>query len=342
MACGPLRLTRRTLLTTLFAPFVRGQNVEVTNFDLSLLDDLIVPNEFFFVRDHFPAPNLSAAGFALSLKGAVATPLEIPFDDLSNYPRTVLPVTLECAENPVGGGLVSHAEWSGVKLSAVLEKARPRQEARLVRLLGADGFFREIPLAKAMHPDTMLAMHMNGGKLPPSHGFPLRAIVPGWYAMDSVKWLRAIELREREDDTMPQGFRYRRRVRTLLAGLQESDPVTAMNVKSGFSRPIDGAKLLGRRFIIRGAAWAGEHRVRTVEVSVDGGKTWAAATVSTASQPYAWAQFEFRWLIPKTGDYELVARAADDAGRSQPATRASSRADGYEFNEWQTVRLTVL
>jgi DMSO/TMAO reductase YedYZ molybdopterin-dependent catalytic subunit len=211
-----------------------------------------------------------------------------------------------------------------------------------VRLTGADGYYREIPLAKAMHSTTLLALQMNGEKLSPAHGFPLRALVPGWYGMDSVKWLRRIELRADEDPTLPQAFRYRRQVRSLLAGARETEPVTTINVKSAFSRPLDGAVLVGRRFTIRGVAWAGEHRIAKVELSLDGGKTWRAAVVSSKAEPYTWTQWQHDWMISKAGDYELVARATDDSGRVQPAQRQSDRADPYELNACQLVHVRVV
>ena len=171
---------------------------------------------------------------------------------------------MECAENPVGGGLVSHAEWTGVALASVLQ-ARTRSPR--AQLSGADGFSRGIPLAKAMDPDTLLALTMNGEKLPVNHGFPLRAIIPGWYGMDSVKWLRASKC------YLPRKglCGYIRLVRSLRTGTQSSARVTAMQVKSTFSRPLDGAILMNRHFTVRGAAWAGENRIRQVEVSTNAG-----------------------------------------------------------------------
>ena len=260
-------------LVSSVASSLLAQKPEVSGFDLSLLEDGTTPVDLFFVREHFPAPALSSAGWKLSVSGAVAAPFEISFDDLAAQARKTLPVTLECAENPSAGGLVSHAEWSGVSLADLLAKAQPAVGANVVKLTGADGFSRSIPLAKASHPDTLIAHNMNGEKLPASHGFPLRAVIPGWYGMDSVKWLHSAEVLT--GDIPVQG--YSRQVRSLLAGARPDGPVTAMNVKAVFSRPLDGAVLQGRRFVVRGAAWAGENRVRLVEVSVDGGRSWRLA-----------------------------------------------------------------
>ena len=325
------------LLASALSSAIRAQEPEVSSFDFSLLDEGPTPVELFFVREHFPAPRVSSAGWKLTIGGVVSVPIEISFDELVAKERKALPVTLECAENPAAGGLVSHAEWSGVSLASLLEKAQPGAPARFVRLSGADGFSRSIPLAKAINGDTLIAYQINGETLPVKHGFPLRAVIPGWYGMDSVKWLRAIEVLAEEAPAQD----YVRQVRSLLAGRRPDGPVTVMNVKSAFSRPLDGAILTGRRFIVRGAAWAGENRVRQVEVSLDAGKSWQAARLLANPQPYAWVLWSYAWTIKAAGSYELSLRATDDQGRRQPAARASDRVDDYEWNPAQIIRVTV-
>jgi DMSO/TMAO reductase YedYZ molybdopterin-dependent catalytic subunit len=334
---GQPRLTRRLFLTSAFASTLWPQKPEVSNFDLSLLEEAATPNDLFFVREHHPAPSVTSAGWTLTLTGAVAKPVNVSYDDLIGRPQRALPVTLECAENPAGGGLVSHAVWTGVALGLLLEAARPASEASVVRLTGADGFARIVPLAKAAHPDTILALTMNGEKLPVKHGFPVRALVPGWYGMDSVKWLRQVEVLA--GDAPAQD--YVRETRSLLAGRQRGDPVRAMNVKSAFSRPLEGAILIGRTFTLRGVAWAGENRVRQVEVSVDGAKSWQPAQLTSAPQPYAWTGWSREWKIAAPGSYELALRAADDQGRQQPVERPANRIDDYEWNQQQVIRVTV-
>jgi DMSO/TMAO reductase YedYZ molybdopterin-dependent catalytic subunit len=334
---GQPKLSRRVFLASAFTPLLKGQKAEVNAFDFSLLDEGNVPAELFFIREHFPAPSVSSAGWKLSVSGAVAAPFEISYEELTVQPRKTLPVTLECAENPAGGGLVSHAEWTGVGLGALLQKANVKPEGRFVKLTGADGFSRSIPLDKATHADTLIAHLMNGDRLPVNHGFPARAVIPGWYGMDSVKWLRAVELLENEP--APSG--YVRLTRSLLTGTRSAGPVRAINVKSAFSRPLDGAILGGRKFTLRGAAWAGENRVRRVEVSVDAGRSWQIAQLSGSAAPYAWVHWAREWKIPGAGPYELVVRATDDQGREQPSERPAGRVDEYENNLWQRVRVTV-
>jgi DMSO/TMAO reductase YedYZ molybdopterin-dependent catalytic subunit len=334
---GQLGLTRRLFFASAVAPALFAQKPELSSFDLSLLDQPPTPNDLFFVREHFPIPTVTSAGWTLTVRGAVATPLEISYDDLAARPRKALGVTLECAENPVSGGLVSHAEWTGVSLASLLQAARPVAEAGAVRLTGADGFSRAIPLAKAMGPDSLLVLTMNGEKLPLNHGFPVRAIIPGWYGMDSVKWLRSIEVVLGE----PSSQDYTRVVTSLLLGPQRAEAVTALNVKSTFSRPLDGAILFGRRFTLRGAAWAGENRVQRVEVSIDGGKSWRHARLKSEPKPYAWVCWSHEWTIEGPGLYQLSVTATDDQGRQQPAERPSDRVDEYEWNQRQLIQVTV-
>ena len=326
-----LRLTRRSLTVSALVSVLRGQKPETGAFDLSLLDEGVIPNELFFVREHFAAPAVaSQADWVLT-----AGPARFSYEELLALPSRVVPATLECAENPVGGGLAGHAEWTGVPLAALLTKAGT--PGRFARLSGADGFSRCVPIAKALHPDTLIAYSMNGEKLPASHGFPLRAIVPGWYGMDSIKWLRSVELLAEEDP--PRG--YLRLVKSLLAGAREDGRVGAIQVKSVFSRPLEGAVLSGRRFLIRGVAWGGESRVKQVEVSVDGEKTWHAAKLTGAVTAYGWTHWVHDWRIARAGEYRLAVRATDEAGAVQPSGRASGRVDGYEWDAWQRIAVTA-
>lgn len=333
--------SRRALLLG-GAASLHGQQpkAEITEFDLTLIDDPAVPNELFFVHDHFPQPaGLSSADWKLTVTGAVSAPVSLSFDDLGAFPRKVLPVSLECAENPVGGGFVGQAEWAGCALSGVLAKAKPLDEARFVRLSGADGFQHTIALAKAAHPDTLLALAMNGEKLPAPHGFPVRALIPGWYGMASVKWLNRLEVLKDE----PAAETYHRQTRSLLAGVSDEGAVTAGAVKSVFSRPVDGAILTRRgKFIVRGLAWAGEQVIKSVELSLDGGKTWRAARLDDAKPaPYAWTRWSWDWMVAAAGEFSLTVRATDASGRQQPGERAANRVDNLEWDAWQTIRVKV-
>ncbi|MBI3472555.1 MAG: molybdopterin-dependent oxidoreductase, partial [Candidatus Solibacter usitatus] len=148
-----------------------GAAQEVSGLDLSLLDDWLTPNELFFVRDHGAAPATAGSGWSLPVSGLVAKPFDLQPDELERLTRKRIAATLDCAEQPAGGGLFSTAEWTGVPLWLVLEKAAVEPGARAVRLTGAGGYTRTLPIAKAMHADTLLADRMNGARLPNAHGY---------------------------------------------------------------------------------------------------------------------------------------------------------------------------
>lgn len=287
-----------------------GAAQEVSGLDLSLLDDWLTPNELFFVRDQGAATPAAGAKWSVPVAGLVAKPFDLQPDELEGVTRKKIAATLDCAGQPAGGGLFSTAEWTGVPLSLVLEKAGIEPGARAVRLTGAGGYTRTLPIAKAMHADTLLADRMNGARLPNAHGYPVRAIVPGWYGSDSVKWLQRIEALSEERPSE-------------AGGPQEVNVV--------FSRPVEGAVLVGRRFLLRGAAWAGERRIQSVEISTDGGIFWAAATLDDAPRPYAWVRWRREWKIPAPGEHTLLARARDDSGRVREAREA-----------WQKARVSAL
>lgn len=325
-----LRLTRRAVTLSAILPVLRGQKPETSAFDLSLLDDGAIANDLFFVREHFGAPaNVSQANWALSVGG-----IRFSYEELMGLPSRAIPATLECAENPTGGGLVGQAEWSGVPLKTLLSKAG--KQGAFIRLSGADGFSRCLPIEKAAHADTLIAHSMNGEKLPASHGFPLRAIVPGWYGMESVKWLQSIDfLMEGEPSRA-----FTRLNRSILAGVREDGAVRHLKIKSVFTRPLDGAVLSGRRFLVRGVAWGGVGRVKQVEVSVDGELTWQPARLAVPPSPYAWTHWVHDWTVRDRGEHRLSVRATDQAGNMQPAERSSSRVDNYEWDSWQRIRVT--
>ncbi|MCC6589594.1 MAG: molybdopterin-dependent oxidoreductase [Bryobacterales bacterium] len=311
-----------------------SRQAEVSAFDLSLLDQWQTPTELFFIREHFPAPAISAQGWTVAVAGVG----ELSFEQLLSMPRKTVPATIECAENPAGGGLVSHASWEGVSVAELMAKAQPKPDTRYLLMTAADGFARAIPLEKAKHPDTLLALRMNGQLIGAQHGGPARMLAPGWYGVDSLKWVRSLEFVAE----MPALKGYRRRTRSLLAGVTEGDPVSEVQVKSVFARPLDGAVLSGRKFIMRGAAWAGENAVKGVEVSADGGKSWMAAQLVGEARKYCWVHWQREWKIARAGEHQLVVRAIDDQGRTQPAERPANRADEYEQNHWQRIAVMVL
>jgi DMSO/TMAO reductase YedYZ molybdopterin-dependent catalytic subunit len=297
---------------------------DISQFDFSLLDDRLTPTQLFFIRNHTTTPSLSPHDWRLTIGGEVESPYSINFQELVSYAARTITCTIECAENPSDSGMVSTAEWRGVQLATLLERAKPK--AAFVRLRGADAdFARIIPMEKALHPDSLVVYRMNGAELSVAHGFPARVLIPGWYGMASVKWVEAVDVIGTANNADH-----------IAAG---GKPVTAMLVKSAFARPLEGAVIFGRRFVVRGAAWAGEQRVVIVELSADGGRSWSTATLLDAAQPYTWVRWQSAWKIPSAGDYDLIVRAVDDAGRTQPAEPTGACENGQ--NSWQRVKVTV-
>ena len=212
---------------------VREQEPLNLEMPFSRLDGFITPNELFYVRGHFPIPEISANDWRLKIEGEVEAPFELSYADLRKMEARTIAATLECAGNnriflepkakgvQWGLGAVGNANWTGVPLSAVLERAKVKPGAIEVILDGADegevdktptpsgkiSFCRSLPLDKA-RGDVLLAYEMNGEKLSATHGFPLRAVVPGWYAMASVKWLRRIIVTDKPFNGFYQSLDY--------------------------------------------------------------------------------------------------------------------------------------
>jgi DMSO/TMAO reductase YedYZ molybdopterin-dependent catalytic subunit len=329
-------------------------------FPFSSLDRFITPTERFFVRCHFPVPKIDPKAYRLRVEGAVERPLELTLDELRRLPSQTRPATIECAGNgrvylvPKARGVawqlgaVSNAEWTGVPLAAVLERAgvtTNSQQAEVV-LEGADSgvvgdepkspgpihFARSLPIAKARQPEGVLLAHkMNGADLPPGHGFPLRAVVAGWYGMASVKWLTRVVVTERPFRGYWQTFSYSYFIREH--GFPVMRAIAEIQVKASIARPAQGEVVpAGRTHRVFGAAWAGEADVNKVEVSTDGGRTWELATLLDRQVHYAWRLWEYQWKTPdQPGRAVLMARATDSRGRAQPLQRDPDR-QAYMIN----------
>jgi DMSO/TMAO reductase YedYZ molybdopterin-dependent catalytic subunit len=330
---------------------IREKEPPNLEFPFAALDQRITPNDRFFVRCHFAVPQLKAADWRLKVDGHVHQPLELAYDELRRLPAKTVTATLECAGNsrgmlvPKASGLlwqlgaVGTATWTGVPLSTVLQNARFREGAAQVVLEGADSgavtdepkspgvvsFARSLPLAKAQSSEVLLAYQMNGADLPPEHGFPLRAVVPGWYGMASVKWLQRITVTEKPFDGYWQTFMYSQWDRA--GGQPVMRPVTEMQVKSAISRPAFHEQIAaGKLYRVFGAAWAGEADITKVEVSTDGGASWQPAKLLDEPMPFTWRRWEYEWQVPGGANrYTVMARATDKLGRTQPAKHDPDR-----------------
>jgi DMSO/TMAO reductase YedYZ molybdopterin-dependent catalytic subunit len=300
----------------------------------------------FFVRNHFATPKISDETWRLEIGGLVSKPLKLSYSDLLLMPSARRPSTLECAGNASGGAGVGTAVWSGVPLGDLLQQTGLKPGASTIVFHGADSgegdgvpsgthFARAIPLEKAMEPDTLLAYEMNGEPLPAEHGFPLRALVPGWYGMDSVKWLTRIEVLEQPFKGYFQDEKY-----VSLGAHGASRPITLIQVNSKFLRPSEGEEIRVRTYRAEGVAWAGERKIARVEVRVNGG-AWQPANLSASPVAMTWSTWSYDWQAPSAGKYALEVRATDAEGRSQPDARDPDRKDPYELNTPHRVNVIV-
>ncbi|HEY6338029.1 MAG TPA: molybdopterin-dependent oxidoreductase [Candidatus Sulfotelmatobacter sp.] len=323
----------------------------------------LTPVPHFFVRNHMHEPSeIGADAWRLTIGGEVETPLTLQLAELSKFEAHAVVNTLECAGNgrglhrpqvpgiQWGKGAVSTARFSGPRLRDVLQRAGVKPGGKHVMFRGLDEvpgkvppFIRSIPIEKALDIDTLVATHMNGAPLTKHHGFPARALVPGWIGAASCKWLTEIKILETEfvGNFMSPGYRLPNQPVKPGEAVKPEDthPVTALMVKSVISGPADGERLTAGNLMVQGTAWAGEADVVKVEISTDGGSSWNAARLGREQAHYAWRLWRYEWKA-KTGDYAILSRATDSQGRVQPAT-AAWNPSGYLYNAVDQVKVHV-
>lgn len=331
---------------------------------VQLLKSWVTPTELLYVRNHLPTPEMNAGEWKLTVEGAVATPLKLSLDDLKKLPRVESVVTLECAGNgrafmvPAATGVqwekggVGTARWTGVRLAEVLKRAGAKPNGKFVIFDGGDkatdktpDFVRQVPIAKAMDPDTLLAYELNGEPLPLLHGFPLRVIASGWIGAYSVKWLEKITVSEQENDGYFTGTAYRFPIPRVAPGAKvdpkQMAPIIGLIVKSLITTPADGgSEKAGSTVKIAGWAWAGESKIAKVELSLDNGATWVQAKLGQERAKYAWREFEYDWKATAPGSYLILSRATDDRGRSQPII-GQWNPQGYMWNVIDRIRVEI-
>ncbi len=337
-------------------------------FQFSSLSDWLTPTDQFYVRNHFPTPAVDPAAWSLAVSGAVERPVSLSLGELRSMRSTTFAAAMECAGNgrvfyePAREGLqwqsgaVGNADWTGVLLRDVIERAGLRGDALEVVLVGADkgvvdggkktaspgpiAFARSLPLAKAMSDGVLLAYQMNGETLTPDHGYPLRAVIGGWFGMAWVKWLTAVHVVERPFMGYWQARDYFRWDRSL--GEPSLVPLDEMEVKSQIARPVAGSLVpAGRPVRVFGAAWSGEAPIREVEVSTDDGATWSLARLLEPESRFGWRLWEFAWTPPAEGRHLLRCRARDAAGREQPMAQQHDR-ESYCANWSVAVEVTAV
>jgi sulfane dehydrogenase subunit SoxC len=329
---------------------------------LEALRHEITPLGLHYLLVHYDIPVVDEAAWRLVVGGRVERTLELSLADLRAREAVTRPVTMECAGNgrawlaprpisqPWLTEAVGTAEWTGTPLAALLREAGVADDAREVVFTGLDRgveggeeqlYERSLALADALRDDVLLAYACNGAPLPPQHGFPLRLLVPGWYGMTSVKWLRRITVLAEPYGGYQNVTAYRFRQDPD----EDGTPVTRIEPRSLMVPPGIPDFLTRRRFLqpgpvrLEGRAWSGWGPVERVEVSTDGGASWAPAQLGDPPGPAAWTPWWFDWDAA-AGEHELCVRAHDATGRGQPDAPPWN-VGGYANNAVQRVPVTV-
>ena len=317
------------------------------------LGGYITPNHLFFVRNNSNSIRVDAESYRLSVSGAgVEDALDLSLEAIKNLPQRSLHAYLECGGNqrsyfgqtmgrPAQGtqwgrGGVGMAIWTGVSLRDVLRLANLRDDAVDIMLVGLDtdspegGFRRALPIEKAIDPDTLLAYEMNGEPLPLDHGFPLRAVVPGWVGSSSIKWLGSIEVATRRMWSRNTTTSY-----VLIGDAYEAEGeakgkvATLQSIKSSLILPWP-ARLTAGTHRLRGYAYSPHGGIQNVEWRTKGNEQWQEARLIDPPKKYAWSRFEITWDA-QAGNHHLVTRARDTDGNMQP-NAIPHNDKGYLYN----------
>jgi sulfite oxidase len=328
-------------------------------------DDLITSTDCFFTRSHASTPTVDPAAWRLEVDGLVEQPMRLSLDELATFPRREVPATLVCAglrrdeflsigplpgELPWGPEPISTGRWGGVPLAEVLGQAAVKPAGRFVEFVGLDcverhghrfGFGGSIDLEKALSPDVLLATELNGAPLPPAHGFPLRALVPGWIGARSVKWLGRVAVTDKPSENYFQSKAYRvarevnhRDPRDVSAGTALSEvPLNAVILQPTRDQVVPVGRVLVRGW----AMGAGGRPLASVEVSPNAGSEWVPARLTVPGAAWTWSLWEAT-LDLKRGRHMLTVRASDSSGVKQPAAVAEAwNVKGYANNVWHRV-----
>ncbi len=340
-----------------------------------LLDDRITPAKRLFVRNNGIPPvttNIDADAWQLEFGGeSVAREMTLTIADLKKqFEHHTYQLQLECGGNgrsefvpPASGnqwstGAVGCPEWTGARLRDVLDFVGIKDDAVYIGYYGADAhasgdpgkapISRGVPLAKAMQDESLIAWAMNGEDIPPMNGYPLRLVCAGWPASVSGKWLRKIVVRNKvHDGPKMTGTAYRVPCKPVAPGTAVPDEdmciIESMPVKSLITFPKSGIEHAeGDALSVRGHAWAGDHAVSAVEVSIDFGASWQSATLEPPANRFAWQHWNAALEFPEIGYYEVWARATDDQGRSQPMVLPGWNPKGYLNNACHRIAVQVV
>jgi sulfite oxidase len=333
-----------------------------------LVRDWLTPVELFYIRNHGNTPHIEGGAFRLAIEGMVDRQLELsPGELVERFPIVKASATLTCAGNrrneftgrkisgvQWGAGAIGNAEWSGVALAALLRHVGLQAGAKHVWFEGADeitdkgqmySFGGSIPLEKALSENDgssvcLLATKMNGKALTAEHGFPLRAIVPGYIGARSVKWLRKIVVSDRPSPNHYLTQAYKLVTEETPAAFETAAPLYEYAINSAIAVPSAETAVRPGRLNVRGFALPGgaaDRVVKRVELSIDRGQQWMAAKIEAPTKKFCWALWSAEIEITPETD-RLLVRATDSAGDTQPG-EMTWNAKGYQYNAWHEVRL---
>lgn len=301
---------------------------------LQFLDGIITPSRLHFERHHSGIPDVDPDRHRLVIHGLVKRPLSFSLDALARYPTVSRIQFLECSGNSNAAlaaqppqencarlhGLLSCSEWGGVPLAVLLDEAGIKPDGKWVLAEGADAaaMSRSVPLDKVLD-DAIVALYQNGERLRPSNGYPMRLFLPGWEGNMSVKWLRSIKVIDQPAMTREETSKY-----SDLQANGMADLFTfPMGVKSVITSPSPGLTMSGPgTYQISGLAWSGAGKIRRVEVSADGGKSWANAGLDEHVLPKCLTRFRSAWRW-NGGEAVIMSRATDEEGDIQPTRSAA-------------------
>ncbi|MBT2722772.1 sulfite oxidase [Bacillus sp. ISL-46] len=328
---------------------------------IHFLNSDIVDGKLFYRRNHFSYPHFTSSFYLLPIDGLVHTPKIFSLQEIYSLPSKTIKVVLECAGDKrelfqpkvfgeqFGKGAISQGIWKGVSLRTLLEHTGLIDTAKEIVFEGYDygerpdsnqivNFSRSLPIKKALEPDILIAYEYNHQPIPFKHGFPLRLIVPGWYAMASVKWIKKITVIDKEFKGPFQVVDY------VYYPNKENDAgkfsVTAANVNSTIQYPLDRQLLHTGIYEIKGIARTGEGKITKVEISLDGGQTWDPCQLNSPSEKYSWVHWNYKWEALKKGEYTIKSKATDSQGNVQPSEPFWNR-KGYGYNAFDSIKVKV-
>ncbi|HUR15884.1 MAG TPA: sulfite oxidase [Candidatus Limnocylindrales bacterium] len=331
----------------------RGMPLEALRYDLT-------PTGLHYLLIHFDIPATTAQSWRLGIGGAVEAPFAMDMDEIRALPARTLAVTMECAGNgrarlsprpmsqPWLYEAIGTAEWTGTSVWPLIERARPRSDVVDYVFTGADrgiqgeiehDYARSLTEDELRRGEVMLVYEMNGRPLEPQHGYPLRLIVPGWYGMTSVKWLRSIEAVTTRFEGYQQtpAYHFADDAENLGEAVTRIRP-RALMVPPGMPDFFSRHRIVDAGAVaLFGRAWSGRSRIERVEVAVDG--VWTDAVLGNPLGEFAWRSWTFDWQA-ETGEHVLSVRATDATGDVQPTDQPWNY-QGMGNNLTQVVPVTV-